>query len=175
VEGHTFITMIADSFDNIIVKEKRVEDGQSFIYYRLDPQFQTFLARKAYNPIRLPMLSRPNNWTLAEGERNGTYNIENIGGYLLDEYNEFSDNRNIIRNNKLNKNKDISEISSYQVKTINYLNSQVFEVNKNMLEFVLEEWYTEDSVIFENYNKLHPFTEIEGFKKLKEKDKKKKY
>lgn len=70
-------------------------------------------------------------------------------------------------------NKEKSEISSYQVKTINYLNSQVFEVNKNMLEFVLEEWNKDDSVIFENCNKLHPMTEIDKFKKLKIKDKNK--
>ena len=91
-------------------------------------------------------------------------------GYILDEFNELNKNNEIVRKNPYMKEKSL--ISDTQIATVNYLNSIPFEINSTMLEFLLEEWNSDNSIIFKNYNKLHPLTNNLELDKLDSKTKK---
>ena len=47
-----------------------------------------------------------------------------------------------------------SESQGVLAKSINYLNSIPYRINKEVLEFLLSEWYNEDSLLFNGLNKL---------------------
>jgi DNA-directed RNA polymerase len=50
-------------------------------------------------------------------------------------------------------------VGDIQADTINFLNNQKFKINKTMLDFLLSEFYNENSLIFQGCNKLHPLTD----------------
>jgi DNA-directed RNA polymerase len=130
------------------------------------------LAGSIFNPIRLPMVSKPKKWTYStnltagsegsEGSegtegREGEIKIESKGGYFLDEFNELSSNNNIIRQNTFNKFDSL--ISSPQIDSINFLNSRAFEINEDVLKVLINDWENkEDSKLFKSFNALHPKT-----------------
>jgi hypothetical protein len=60
-----------------------------------------------------------------------------MGGYYLDQFNELSKNNTIIRQNSFNKFE--SKVSEHQINTINFLNRKAFNINKDMLSFVIDE------------------------------------
>lgn len=78
------------------------------------------------------------------------------GGYLLSEFNELNKNISIVRDNPYMK--EHSKISKDQISTVNYLNNIPFEINNTMLDYLLLEWKNTNSVIFKEYNKLHPLS-----------------
>nr|QWO71452.1 RNA polymerase [Calocybe cyanea] len=146
--GILLYELLMNEFSYIFKIIKIYEDYESHLYVTISKEYIAVLSRVIFNPIKLPMLCEPNKW----------YNGKsgNIGGYLLEEFNELNKNNELVRSNPYLK--DNSVVSNTQILSVNYLNNVPFIINNTMLEFLLFEWKKENSLIFKIYNKLHPLT-----------------
>ena len=69
---------------------------------------------------------------------------------MLGEFNDLNKNNDLIRSNPYMRESSI--VSSGQINTVNFLNSIPFEINKTMLNYLLQEWsQSNNSIIFKNY------------------------
>nr|QWO71450.1 RNA polymerase [Lyophyllum shimeji] len=151
--GNFLIDFIFEEFSYIFSKINYYEGGEQYIYITITAEYLSVLSASLFNPIKLPMIAMPKIWDFLEKDLTFTQ----IGGYYLEEFNELNKNNNIIRQNSFNKYN--SSVSIQQVKSINFLNSKGFNINTEMLDFVVSEWNkNEHSIIFNNFNKLHPLT-----------------
>jgi DNA-directed RNA polymerase len=106
-------------------------------------EFTTFMTNFAFNPIRLPMLHKPMVWSLDDGLGSG--------GYIHELYNELVNSKGLVHHEVSTQIRSV--IGEDQINAVNYLNAQKFEINEDMLDFLLEDWEKDDSLIFEKYNK----------------------
>ena len=143
--GLLLLELLMSEFSYIFERVIINENNESHIYITISKEYLAVLSSVMFNPIKLPMLTTPKKWS-----------EESIGGYILDEFNELNKNNELIRSNPYLKTQ--SSFSKIQVSTINYLNNIAFVVNTTMLNYLTSEWKTENSIIFKNYNKLHPLT-----------------
>ena len=143
--GMLLFGLLTDEFSYIFNKIKIFENNESHIYITISDQYLSVLSSVMFNPIKLPMICEPKKWS-----ENTT------GGYLLSEFNELNKNISIVRDNPYMK--EHSKISKDQISTVNYLNNIPFEINNTMLDYLLLEWKNTNSVIFKEYNKLHPLS-----------------
>nr|QWO71453.1 RNA polymerase [Calocybe gambosa] len=139
--GKYLFDILTEEFSYIFNKNLIYENNESHIYINISKEYLSILSSVMFNPINIPMISKPKLWSQQE-----------IGGYLLSEFNELNKNNDIIRNNP--NMRDNSLVSDKQIDTVNYLNSIPFEINKTMLNYLLQEWKKDNSIIFKNYNKL---------------------
>ena len=135
--GDLLLELILDEFEYMFVKTNVYENNQHFIYISIKPEYLNILAGSIFNPIKLPMIAKPKEWIYTTIDNTDKIKITEIGGYYLDQFNELNKNNNIIRQNTFNKYDSI--LSDNQVKSINLLNSKPFEINKEMLNFVVKE------------------------------------
>lgn len=91
-------------------------------------EFTVFLTNFAFNPLRLPMVHSPNKWTLDD---------ERSGGYLHSLYNELVNSKGLVHQEVGSSLK--SKIGVDQINAVNYLNGQQFEINEDMLDFLVKE------------------------------------
>jgi DNA-directed RNA polymerase len=157
--------MILEEFNYIFEKNSIFENNDHYIYISIKPQYLAVLTGSIFNPIRLPMICKPKKWVykeeilINEGNKNEESQLVlmETGGYLLDQFNELSKNDTIVRQHSSNKFESL--ISKNQVDSINFLNSRAFEINKEMLDLAVKEWYNKgDSFLFGGLNQLHPST-----------------
>jgi len=71
-----------------------------------------------------------------------------------------------------NKHSIRDKVENQQVmnQSINYLNNTPFKINLDVLDFILNEWYKENSVYFKGFNKLQLInkTDSEDIKRNKQ-------
>jgi hypothetical protein len=144
--GQLLLDLLMDEFSYIFERIMIYDNNESNIYISITKEYLRILSSIIFNPIKLPMIVEPKIWS-----------DKNIGGYLLDEFNELVKNNEIVRSNPYLKIQ--SSITNTQINTINFLNSIPFEINKNMLNFIKIEGEKEGSIIFNGYNKLHPLAD----------------
>lgn len=111
----------------------------------IKPDFDQFMTNFAFNPMRLPMLHKPND---------GFLNSESSGGYLHYLYNELVNSKGLVHQEQGTNVQSV--IGNDQINAVNYLNAQEFVINEEMLMFLLKEWQRDDSIIFGKYNKPCP-------------------
>nr|ADO51620.1 rnapol [Moniliophthora roreri] len=149
--GHLLFELLISEFSYIFERIMISENNETHLYITISKEYLAVLSSVMFNPIKLPMITKPKIWSQ-----------DNIGGYLLDEFNELNKNNEIVRSNHYLKNQ--SRVSETQETTVNYLNSIPFEINETMLSYLIEEWNKENSIIFKNYNKLHHLSAYENDK-----------
>jgi DNA-dependent RNA polymerase len=156
--GDLLIEFILDEFNYIFSKENIYENNEHHIYITIKSEYLSILTGSIFNPIKLPMVAQPKKWDFSnECSSDGTTTVTQMGGYYLDEFNELSKNNTIIRQNSFNKFN--SSLSKIQFNTINFLNSKPFEINIDILNIIVEEWNEkEKSILFKEFNQLHPKT-----------------
>ena len=156
--GGLLLELILDEFDYIFVKNSLFEKSEHRIYISIKPEYLAILTGSIFNPIKLPMIAKPKEWEFETLEfSNKVKEMKKIGGYYLGEFNELSNNNNIIRQHIYNKFDSV--LASEQIETINFLNQIPFEINKEVLEIVNKEWNNkESSELFKGLNNLHPLT-----------------
>jgi DNA-directed RNA polymerase len=153
--GHLIYSLFIEEFNYIFNVISITENNDKKLYVTIHKEYIQILASCMFNPIKLPMICTPKKWIKGYGALQETDGNQ-IGGYLLEEFNDLNKYRDIIRQNIFNKEK--SEVSLNQVDTINYLNSVPFNINNNMLSFLLNDWKAKDSILFNMYNQLHEET-----------------
>ena len=130
--------------DDKYFKNKNIRDGiKTYKQILFNDDFKDIIAKNSVNTLFLPMICRPIMWT-----------DKHVGGFITEEL------RNIAFPNESfvkwqNKLIEQSEVSFKQYDTINYMNNVTFKINKNVLLYVLNEWFKENSKLFKGYNKLH--------------------
>jgi hypothetical protein len=58
------------------------------------------------------------------------------------------------------KNRETSNIGKLQLDTVNFLNRQEFMIDKNMLDYLIENYYDSESILFDGLNEIHQNTKI---------------
>jgi DNA-directed RNA polymerase len=111
----------------------------------------------------MPMITKPNDWVykLEEGE----YTVDKYGGFLLNSLNKIE----LIHKSK--KSYGSTKLSNLDiVNTVNYLSSTKFEINKKVLEYILNLLDNKDERITElvkiNFKNLTPGAYFKGDKEL---------
>lgn len=137
---------------DLIQEITTMEDNLTSVNYILG----SFLKNQIHNliePSNMPMIARPNTIT----EHNKKY-------LLTEDARSFSDD--IIRFNPENAGRTI--IGDIQYKTLNELSNVQFCINKDILEFVLNEWENKNVLFFKECSE-HPRTKdlLKANKKLK--------
>jgi len=164
--GLLLLEFIFSEFDYMFVKHIIKDYKENHIYLNVKPEYLAVLSGSIFNPMRLPMVTKPKEWEYTKVPSG--VEIITTGGYLLDEFNELSSNNTIVRQNTFNKFD--SHISVNQVDSVNFLNSRAFEINSDVLDILIRDWNNkEDSKIFKSINQLHPKTEDLDKLNLKEK------
>lgn len=154
--GILILEFIMSEFDYIFVKHNIFENKENHIFLNIKQEYLAVLAGSVFNPLRLPMVAKPKEWKYSI-PFDGGLQLENTGGYYIDEFNELSSSNTIVRQNTFNKYDSI--ISNHQIETINFLNSREFEINQEVLSVLMNDWNNKDnSKIFKGINKLHPRT-----------------
>jgi hypothetical protein len=90
----------------------------------LNPKFGDVILSIPANPRKLPMLVQPNYWEFEQGSTNLNY-----GGYL---YNSKLNYPGVVNRHK----KGIATFSPYELEAINYLQSNYYKVNTELLKVV---------------------------------------
>ena len=164
--GDLLLELILDEFSYIFVKNNLIENGEHRIYISIKPEYLSILTGSIFNPIKLPMIAIPKEWSFDTYGKNSNKvkEILKTGGYYLSEFNELSKNNNIIRQHIYNKYDSVLSVD--QIDTINFLNKIPFEINKDVLKIVVKEWDDKDnSILFNGLNRLHP--KSDDFDKVK--------
>lgn len=157
--GDFLLELLLEEFEYIFEKQNLYENNEHYIYISIKQQYLAVLTSSIFNPIRLPMIVKPKNWEYLEYE-NKKIIVTQIGGYYLDQFNELSKNNDIIRKNSTNKFDSI--LSKDQINTVNFLNKRSFVINKDLLDYIINEWnnkFQDENSIFKGFNKLHNLTE----------------
>ena len=119
--GDLLLELILDEFNYIFTKNSIIEDKEHRIYISIKPEYLAILTGSIFNPIKLPMITKPKEWTYELLDNsNRIKKMKKIGGYYLDQFNELSKNNNIIRQHVYNKFDSILSVD--QIKSINFLN-----------------------------------------------------
>nr|QWO71427.1 RNA polymerase [Termitomyces sp. K1Aa] len=147
--GNSLFELVINTVDIFEVYGPIYEKGKSNKYVQIKESYLTNLSKKLAHPMKLPMIIPPKDWDLSKDSK------EKIGGFLNFEYNSLINN-NLIH--KSRKNLGESELSDAQADAINFLNSQKFKINKEILTFLLKEFKEKDSYIFQGKNVIHPET-----------------
>lgn len=140
--GQTLVIILTTKtsvFEEMMITEK----GSREIIIRLKDDYVHKLNRGNIHFLNLPMLVRPNLATT-----DGLYLP-----YVLPESSHIYNPFDSIVHDKFDQ-KVKSESQGVLAKSINYLNSIPYRINKEVLEFLLTEWYNEDSLFFNGLNKL---------------------
>nr|QWO71467.1 RNA polymerase [Termitomyces sp. K1Aa] len=150
--GDTLLHLIIDNCDiileEIVLPTNKVKD--SYTILRFNDKFISDLTVGSVNLVQLPMLSQPR-----EIDSKGNYypyiNTESTNLHLFE--------------GRLIKSKynvrDLTQGSELLYQGINYLNSMKFQINKLMLNFVLNEWENKESKLFKGFNVYQPILEGE--------------
>nr|QWO71463.1 RNA polymerase [Termitomyces sp. T99] len=148
--GDTLLHLIIDNCDiiveEIVLPTNKVKD--SYTILRFNEKFISDLTVGSVNLVQLPMLSQPR-----EIDSKGNYfpyiNTESTNLHLFE--------------GRLIKSKynvrDLTQGSELLYQGINYLNSMKFQINKLMLNFVLNEWDNKESKLFKGFNVYQPILE----------------
>nr|QWO71472.1 RNA polymerase [Termitomyces sp. T70a] len=148
--GDTLLHLITDNYDiileEIVLPTNKVKD--SYTILRFNEKFISDLTVGSVNLVQLPMLSQPR-----EIDSKGNYypyiNTESTNLHLFE--------------GRLIKSKynvrDLTQGSELLYQGINYLNSMKFQINKLMLNFVLNEWENKESKSFKGVNVYQPILE----------------
>lgn len=134
--GNLILELILDEFNYIFGRNKIIENNNTYVYIYIKHEYLNILTGSIFNNIKLPMISVPKEWVYEKNSKNSVL-ITKIGGYYLDQFNELSRNNNIIIQNSFNKFDSI--LNEDQINSVNFLNSRAFEINKEMLYYVVNE------------------------------------
>nr|QWO71435.1 RNA polymerase [Termitomyces sp. DKA64] len=145
--GNSILDLILETVDIFEVSGPIFSKGKYNKFIKIRKEYFDFLNHELAHTKRLPMVVKPLDWNYKD--------LENKGGFISNEYKNII-NSNLIHYNYRNSGKNI--ISEVQTNTINYLNNQLFKINKDVLTFLLKEFRKEDSFIFKGLNKIHPKT-----------------
>nr|QWO71430.1 RNA polymerase [Termitomyces sp. K1Ac] len=145
--GNSLFELIQNTVDIFEVYGPILEGKKSNKYVHIKDSYFTHLNKKLAFPNKLPMVINPIKWDLSFKE--------NIGGFLNHEYNSLINN-NLIHKNR--KNLGETNLSKIQTDSINFLNSQKFKINKEILTLLLKEFKKKNSFIFQGKNVIHPET-----------------
>nr|QWO71412.1 RNA polymerase [Termitomyces sp. T28]QWO71415.1 RNA polymerase [Termitomyces sp. T60a]QWO71420.1 RNA polymerase [Termitomyces sp. T99]QWO71421.1 RNA polymerase [Termitomyces sp. T132]QWO71424.1 RNA polymerase [Termitomyces sp. T8] len=143
--GSCLFELIVNSVDIFQIYGPIFENGKRNKYVRIKDSYIADLSLRLVHPNKLPMVINPVKW-----EKN-----KKTGGFLNYEYNNII-NSNLIHKNRRNLGE--SSLTVIQTDTINFLNAQVFKINKVILTFLLKEFKKENSLIFKGKNFSHPDT-----------------
>jgi DNA-directed RNA polymerase len=145
VLGDTILSIIL-KYGKIFNQENKTTNNHTYTYIYIKTAYIHKLAISSINVTQLPMLYPPRN-----PDKKGNY-APYLDSSISHIYNPFD---SIVKNKFTNKFK--TENQESLVETISYLNNIKFQINKDVLYFLLEEWNNENSLIF---NGLNIFKEI---------------
>ena len=162
--NNLFLSALGDVLLNIILKEHRifkvdiqtewginVKHINTILTLTLQDDYKHKLVLRNTTITQLPMLIKP-----SDADENGKY-FPNVLPEISHIYNSFD---NIIKNkydqlyNTTNQGTLIS--------TIKTLNSVKFMINKRLLSYIMAEWYNENSVIFQGFNRILTINETDS-------------
>src|SRR5882672_2943346 len=162
--GTALLDLVLENVDILIEKDTIYDyiEKKNYKIISIKHDYRDELLRRSISTVMLPMIVKPLDWKINDINYNLSKNQSQDlvgGGYLTQEMKRIVNKYNtFIKQSYKNENKSV--VGSIQVDTINYLNKQKFRINKEMLEFLLLEFYSGvDSIIFKNKNRLHPLTE----------------
>ena len=141
--GQTLLDICLQCCHELFEKNSKVisrTEKESWVVIK--KEFLVYLSNFVFNPIRLPMLHQPNDWSVEETEPKG--------GYLHKFYNELVNSEGLVH--QPHDARYQSVVSEDQIKAVNYLNCQKFEIHGDMLDYLLKEW-KDDNGLFGKYNK----------------------
>jgi hypothetical protein len=85
--GFLILEFVMSEFDYMFNKHNIYDNNEQTIILTIKQEYLAVLSASVFNPIRLPMVSKPKEWTFSQNY-DGSIQLENVGGYLLDEFNE---------------------------------------------------------------------------------------
>jgi hypothetical protein len=145
--GDTILRIILDNTE-ILSSELKTINNNKEVLISINEDYIKKLNISCINVTQLPMLIKPN-----EPDETGKY-LPYINGEISHIYNTFD---TIVKNKY-----DIRDQVKNQyalVDSINYLNNTPFSINEDILNFITEEWYNDNSSFFKGQNKLLIFNE----------------
>nr|QWO71425.1 RNA polymerase [Termitomyces sp. T73sscA] len=143
--GSSLFELLVNTVDIFQIYGPIFENGKWNKYVKIKESYIADLNQRLVHPRKLPMVINPVKWEINK----------KTGGFLDYEYNNII-NSNLIHKNRRNLGE--SSITEIQTDTINFLNGQVFKINKVILTFLLKEFKKENSLIFKGQNFSHPET-----------------
>jgi len=156
--GDTVVNIL-ENHTNILERVLVTNNNVREVFISVKEEYLNKLNVSVINITQLPMLVKPNSPT-----------IENkyfpyIQGEISHIYNTFD---SVVKN----KHSIRDKVENQQVmnQSINYLNNTPFKINLDVLDFILNEWYKENSVYFKGFNKLQLInkTDSEDIKRNKQ-------
>jgi len=155
--GNTLLDLILNNID-ILTKSEPIYDSSSrkkYNYISIKKDYKNDLIERFFNPEIYPMIAPPKKWYIKLIDSNNYY-IINGGYYTYELRNKLINSKykfTFIKQNFKNKFETVG--GSMQIKTINFLNNQKFKINKLMLEYLISEWNSNNSLFFKGLNKFH--------------------
>lgn len=128
--GQALVDMCLKACDELFSKESVMlskKDKANII--TIKDEFLVELSDLAFNPLRLPMIHKPVEWSLISGMV--------AGGYLHPVYNQLVNSKGLVHHEVGNSMH--SEICINQINAVNFLNAQEFLINEDMLDYLLSE------------------------------------
>jgi hypothetical protein len=127
--GQVLLDICVDSFKDVLVRFEEVDKHIRVKCIKLHADISSKLLSNFINPLSIPMLCKPNIW--------GFPVRPTCGGYITKLYIKTIKREEII--SKDIKRRIHEKGSKLQVNAINYINNQIFVINKDMLNFLIDE------------------------------------
>jgi hypothetical protein len=140
--GDTILTFIEKS-TKILERKLETHNNNREIFLSINSDYIKKLNLSVINVTQLPMLVNPNS-----PDETGKY-LPYINGEISHIYNTFD---SIVKTKHSIRDKVENQQALNQ--TINYLNNTAFKINLDVLDFILTEWEKDNSVYFNEFNKL---------------------
>jgi DNA-directed RNA polymerase len=151
--GSSILDLILEQVDifeqSSPIYDKKTNKRHNYISIKTD--YINDLIDRCFNPLILPMVSKPKDWVSEINSNTNLIKFKN-GGYYTEEMRRVLTTKSFLHHNsKLLKQ---SEETIVQQKTINFINKQKFRINSLMLEFLMKEFNDVNSIIFKGFNYL---------------------
>lgn len=140
--GDTVVNIL-ENHSNILERVLVTNNNVREVFISVKEEYLNKLNVSVINVTQLPMLVKPNSPTI-----DNKY-FPYIQGEISHIYNTFD---SVVKNK--HSIRDKVENQHLLNQTINYLNNTPFKINLDVLDFILNEWYKENSVYFKGFNKL---------------------